>query len=327
MAAIRRILVAVKDTSARSLPAVVKAAQLARALNAQLELFHAISEPVYVDAFAIAGQSLAQLQKAWRAAHLKKLEKLAERLRSEGTKVSTAVTWDFPAFESIIRRAARSKADLIVAERHASRHLAPWVLRFNDWELLRRSRVPVLLVKSSQPYEKPVVLAAIDPGHSFAKPARLDTAILAAGQQLATALQGALHAAHAFVPATIDVNSLDLNMPNLPAHIEAQAAKTAKTLLDRELSATAIPPSKRHLIGRHAVDAIPELAKELKAQIVVMGAVSRTGMKRLLIGNTAERILDALPCDVLVLKPAHFASRVPRARRGVQFIATPSLAV
>lgn len=323
MANIRRILVAVKDTGARNLPAVHKAAQLARAMDARLELFHAISDPVYVDALAIAGQSVKQLQKKWHDAHLAKLEKLAVKLRAEGTKVTTAVDWDFPAFESILRRAGRIKADLVVAERHASRHIAPWLLRFNDWELLRRSRVPVLLVKSSRLYDHPVVLAAVDPGHSFAKPARLDAAILGTGQQVADALQGQLHAVHAFAPATVEVDRLDLNLPNLSAHIEAEAAKFAKGALDRELKASQIPPARRHLVGQHAVDAIPELARELGTGIVVMGAVSRTGIKRLLIGNTAERILDALSCDVLVLKPASFASRVPRGRRGVQFIATP----
>jgi universal stress protein E len=323
MASIRRILVAVKDTGARSQPAVQKAAQLARSLNASLELFHAISEPVYVDALTIAGQTVGQLQRRWREAHLRKLEKVADKLRAEGTKVSTAVDWDFPAFESVLRRAGRIKADLIVAERHATRHVAPWLLRFNDWELLRRSRFPVLLVKSSTPYANPVVLAAIDPAHSFAKPARLDNAILAAGAQLASALRGKLHAVHAFVPSTIDVDKLDLNLPNLSAYIEAEAAKHAKSAIDRELKGSDIPTGQRHLVGRHAVDAIPELARELKASIVVMGAVSRTGIKRLLIGNTAERILDVLACDVLVLKPASFASRIPRARRGVQFIATP----
>ncbi|MEN9704513.1 MAG: hypothetical protein RLZZ393_392 [Pseudomonadota bacterium] len=323
MPAIRRILVAIKDTSARSLPAVEKAAQLARAHKAQLELYHAISEPIYVDALAIAGQTVAQLRRKWRDAHLKKLDRIAERLREAGTKVATGVEWDFPAFEAIIRHAVRRKVDLIVAERHATRHLAPWVLRFNDWELLRRSPVPVLLVKSGKPYAAPVVLAAVDPTHSFAKPARLDASILGMATQVAGALQGAVHAAHAFVPSTIDVDKLDLNLPNLSAHIEAEAAKGAKTAFDRELSRSDVPASQRHLIARHAADAIPELAKELKAQLVVMGAVSRTGIKRLLIGNTAERILDALPCDVLVMKPVHFGARVPKTRRGVQFIATP----
>jgi len=76
-------------------------------------------------------------------------------------------------------------------------------------------------------------------------------------------------------------------------------------------------------VARHAVDAIPDTARKLKSSIVVMGAISRSGIKRLLIGNTAERILDSLSCDVLVVKPAHFKSGIARTKRGIQFIATP----
>ena len=43
---IRRILVAVKDPSAAALPAVTKAAQLAKALGAELTLFQALSTPL-----------------------------------------------------------------------------------------------------------------------------------------------------------------------------------------------------------------------------------------------------------------------------------------
>ena len=45
---IRRILVAFKNLPERSLPAIVKAAQLARALEARLELFHALTASIYV---------------------------------------------------------------------------------------------------------------------------------------------------------------------------------------------------------------------------------------------------------------------------------------
>jgi universal stress protein E len=47
-----------------------------------------------------------------------------------------------------------------------------------------------------------------------------------------------------------------------------------------------------------------------------MGAVSRSGLKRLFIGNTAERTLDRLDCDVLVVKPQEFVSRVAPKSRG-----------
>jgi universal stress protein E len=46
------------------------------------------------------------------------------------------------------------------------------------------------------------------------------------------------------------------------------------------------------------------------AQIVVMGAISRSGLRRIFIGNTAERVLDALSCDVLVVKPPGFKTSV-----------------
>ena len=39
-----------------------------------------------------------------------------------------------------------------------------------------------------------------------------------------------------------------------------------------------------------------------------MGAVSRSALERLFIGSTAEAVLDKLSCDVLIVKPAAFAS-------------------
>jgi len=41
-----------------------------------------------------------------------------------------------------------------------------------------------------------------------------------------------------------------------------------------------------------------------------MGTVSRTGIPGLLIGNTAEVILNNLECSVLAVKPADFATPV-----------------
>jgi len=47
MQRIRRILVAVRDPGVRRFPAIEKAAQLARAFGAQVEIFHALSVPRY----------------------------------------------------------------------------------------------------------------------------------------------------------------------------------------------------------------------------------------------------------------------------------------
>jgi nucleotide-binding universal stress UspA family protein len=49
---------------------------------------------------------------------------------------------------------------------------------------------------------------------------------------------------------------------------------------------------------------------KLQADIVVMGTVARTGISGLIIGNTAETILNQLTCSVLAVKPSGFKTPV-----------------
>jgi universal stress protein E len=319
----RRILVAIKNPGSRAQPALRKAAQLAAALGARLEIFHAIAEPVYLDAFLLEGMTLEQTQKQWRDRLVRKLEKHADDLRAEGLGVDVACEWDFPAYEAVIRRASRSDADLIVAERHATKHVLPWLLRFNDWELLRRSQVPVLLVKSARAWRRPGVLAAIDPLHSFAKPAKLDGEIMEAAQMAAEALGGKLHLAHAFPGALLPAERLSPISAELAVTLEKQATREARKSFAAAVEQAGLSGARKHFVSGHAVDVIPKLARQQHVQLVVMGAISRSGLKRLVIGNIAEQVLDALPCDVLVMKPANFKSPVKSRMRGVQLVPTP----
>jgi universal stress protein E len=325
MRPIRRILVAVKDPRARSLPAVKKAAQLAHATGAAVELFHSIADAIYIDALGMAKQSVGEFESKSRRQYLKRLESIAAPLRRQGLKVHSTAEWDYPIYEAIVRRAAATRADLIVAERHATRHVASWLLRFTDWELLRLSPVPVLLVKSPRAYRRPVVLAAVDPSHAFAKPSRLDDEILRQAASLAGALRGTLHAIHAYVPMPVDLAAVDHIRPDVTQRIEAHARAGAQVGFERALRGTKIPRTRRHLVERLPTDAIAQVARDVRSAIVVMGAISRSGLKRVFIGNTAERILDQLACDVLVVKPARFASHVPHARRGARLIALSPL--
>ncbi len=322
-APVRRILVAVKDVRGRASPTLRKAAGLARALGARLELFHAITEPVAVDILSLANRNLDKFEADEKRRCLKRLEALATPLRRNGLVVGTAVDWDHPAHEAVIRQARRTKADLIVAERHTGGHVAPWFLRYTDWELLRQSPVPVLLVKKSGQYSTPKVLAAIDPSHAFAKTARLDERILQLGARISAATRGRLHAVHTYVPTLVDMKPAELSAPDAPAQIAAHATTLAKARFDKTLRRARLgklAPAQRHLLISHAVDAIPVLARKLGCDLVVMGALSRSGLKRLAVGNTAERLLDDLPCDLLIVKPPAFATAVPAKSRGPQLI-------
>lgn len=138
---IRRILVAVKFPQAASLPAVLKAGQLARACDAELELFHSLETPVYADVYSPGAQTPRELQYELRQQAVNRLDAIADRLRQHSIRVTVSAEWDFPAYEAIVRRALSVKADLIVVSQHPGRHRAPRLLRLTDWELVRSSPV------------------------------------------------------------------------------------------------------------------------------------------------------------------------------------------
>jgi universal stress protein E len=317
MPAIKRILVAVKELDGKPLPAVLKGAQLARAYGAQVELFHGLTTPLYTEPVGAGERGLVSLGQDLRQKALRRLEAIADRLRAHSIKVTVSAEWDYPAHEAIIRRAQVVKTDLIIASLHAGRHRMPWLLRLTDWELVRLSPVPVLLVKSPQPYRHPAVLAAIDPTHAHEKPLQLDKQILRVGKALGTALGGCLHAVHAYASFPVGLFPEGIT-PGTLEDIQADAQRSAQTRFSRALRSARIARSRQYLIARQPIDAIAEAARKSGSAIVVMGAISRSGYKRLLIGNTAERILDDLTCDIMVIKPAKFRSDVPRASRGAR---------
>ena len=48
-----------------------------------------------------------------------------------------------------------------------------------------------------------------------------------------------------------------------------------------------------------------------ETDVLVMGAVARRGLAKIFIGSTAERVLERLPCDVLIVKPTDFSAAIP----------------
>lgn len=320
---IQRILVAIKDPRVKSHPAVAKAAVIAAALDAQVQLFHAIGDPVYPDLGVVEGVNLPQMEQRQREMHRRRLEVIAGPLRRRGLSVTTAVEWDFPVYEAIIRAAEKFGANLIVAADHATVHHVPWLLRYTDWELLRVSPVPVLLVKSPRRYRRPVILAALDPRHAFAKPAALDAEILRFSATLADALKGVVHAVHAYVPAPANLPLALLNTPSELEKTLAASERAATQALRQVTQPMGISKARLHVEGRHPCDAVQEVATETGSQIVALGSISRSGVGRLLIGNTAEALIDRLKCDILVVKPPTFRHRVARATRGARTAVVP----
>jgi universal stress protein E len=314
---LQRILVAIRDVRHAPRNELRKAAALARASRAAIELFHAIDEPDPAASWpeTATAQTAARQRAAIAARRRQRLEQFARDALLRGITVSCTTNWDHPPHEAIARRALASRSDLVVAATHGHRLGARLVLRNTDWELIRHCPLPLLLVKSRRPYQRPVVLAAVDPFHAHARPAGLDGRLLEAGARLAQLLRGTLHIFHSYLPLTsvaaVSVGAAPLVVmpPEVEDAHERQIERTIGALAQR----AGIPPARRHVCLGDVASELTATARRARAGVVVMGAVSRSAVARLFIGNAAERVLDRIGCDVLIVKPRGFRSGIARA--------------
>jgi universal stress protein E len=292
----KQILVVVDPTTTEEQPVIERAAWLAKRTGASLELF-ACDYDANIDAGRVATVWIpdAGAREQLLLRHRRKLDELAAPLREAGLSVTVDVAWDFPLAEVVVKRAAAERPWLVAKDAHHHTLLQRTLLTNTDWQLVRECPVPLLLVKRRAVAPNPVVLAAIDPLHVNDKPAALDDAIYKFAAALRDGFGGALHLVHAAAPPM----GIEL-APQLQALIAAESRRAiVKFVETHPVAADKV----------HVLDGLPHHCLELavhqqNADFLVMGAVARRGFKKLLIGSTAARVLDRLPCDLVIIKPA-----------------------
>lgn len=193
----------------------------------------------------------------------------------------------------------------------------------NDMHLLRKCPCPVWLTRPDEKSNYARILAAVDftlHGPSSAQEQSLNNQILELASSLALSDFAELHLVHVWdAPGETIVRSW-ANNPNDAAkkYVESEYLRHAKAfrhfcdqLSDRigKEACEHLAP-QFHLERGAASIVIPALAKQLQAELVVMGTVARTGISGWFIGNTAESILEQLQCSVLAIKPSDFVSPV-----------------
>jgi universal stress protein E len=309
----RKKVLVVVDPTASFHPSIERAAWLARHVPTDIELFISDYAPHLTDAGS-QGVALPDTRDAVLERHSRRLEQLAAPLRSEGLSVAIDARWDYPLHDSIVRKSVGCGADIVVKDTHFHSVLKRSIFSNTDWTLIRNCAATLWLVKPRPPGQKPCFVAAVDPLHERDKPAGLDHRILETAKELTAALGGELHAFHAFdITAALAVSTDSMTMPiALPMREFADAMRAQHTDAVRELcSKHGISLDHTHVHQGSTRELLMTLTDQLRADAVVMGAVSRSGLKGLFIGNTAEDVLDRLHCDLIIVKPSGFAAELP----------------
>jgi len=236
------------------------------------------------------------------------------------TKVLTGIL-----FLEIIYDVLRNEHDLVFKTTDSG-VLLNRVFGSDDMHLLRKCPCPVWLVKPESPKAYRKILATVDvdddhPSEELHTRHLLNHQILEMASSLALSECAELHIIHAWLAiyeGTMRgafISRPEEEVASYVEEVKQQHVKNMNALMSETIDklgqdALEYLKPKKHLLKGDPRKIIPAFTKEIKADLVVMGTVARTGLSGFFMGNTAETILNQLDCSVLAIKPPGFVTPV-----------------
>lgn len=282
-----------------------RATWLAQLYDCNLHLM--LSDPTIAilrDRFLVSSET-KRLAERVHGAQDETMQKLADVASDRGVDVSTSVSHDRPAADAIVEKARELNPEFVIkgTQYHSPAERA--IFTFTDWELMRSLDYPLWLVKQHAWQEHPVIIAAVDPTHREDEEASLDQRIVDIGRSVAGHSGGKLVLLHTY-QRLVEIGShamLSFKPEKLPIdELEQKMRDEHREKLDRLAARNEIPAADVHQLPGRTHEILPTFARAQGADLVVMGALSRSQRKRRMLGNTAERVTDHLHCDVLIAR-------------------------
>jgi len=283
---------------------VKRAAWLAKQNDCELELL--VSDPVprllsetYI--YLLESQMIAD---SIRGAQEEEMDFLAAIAEEAGVVVRKTTSRARSVADMVRGRATKIDPMYVVKGTHYHTPSERASLVDTDWQLIRELKSPLWFAKPDQWKDSPVIVAAVDPMHSHDKPANLDREIVRTAQTIATQCDGSVQVLHTYERLeAIGSRAMRRFKPvKLPIdEIEQKIRDEHRKALDAFAADCGLPENAVHQLPGRAHELLPAFARTNRASLVIMGALARTGFKKRIVGSTAARVLDHLPCDVLIV--------------------------
>jgi universal stress protein E len=299
----KRIL-AVVDAERDNQPALSRAYELASKTGATVTAMMVVYDLSYDMTTMLSPDERESMRDAVTKEHAKWL---SAQLKEQGfSETDIVVEWNNRAYESIIYFALNNQIDLVVKATKNHDDLASVIFTPTDWHLMRKCPRPVLLVKEHDWPEGGEIIAAVNVGTEDDEHAALNDKLTIIANDYASLLKGNVNLVNSYPSTPLNIA---IEVPEFDPDTYHDAVKTYHT---KEMRSHAlkygIPEDKCVVKEGLPEKVIPQVAKTLDAELVVIGTVGRVGISAALIGNTAEHVIDELNCDVLAIKPDGFES-------------------
>jgi universal stress protein E len=293
------------------MPGLLRAAGLARANGGRLTLAQVmeVEAEQWMGELRLDVREVLALVAAEREAEVAALVADVEAL---GILPRKRILWGKP-FVAVIQEVLRQGHDLVVKVADGPARRGRWrPFGSLDQHLMRKCPCPVWLLNPEQDDRFQSVLAAVDLG--AADRDEMNVRIVQIGSSLAVQERAAFHVVHAwslYGESILRSRARGIRPERLKVLLRENRADRCRRLrrLLREEAVAGSEPVE-HLLKAPAALAIRFVARRVRADVVVMGTLSRSGIPGLLIGNTAETVLSRLDTAVLTVKPAGFQSPI-----------------
>ena len=299
----KRIL-AVVDAERDNQPALSRAYELASKTGASVTAMMVAYDLSYDMTTMLSPDEREAMRDAVTKEHAKWL---ATHLQEQGfTETDIVVEWNNRSYESIIYYTLNNQIDLVVKATKKHDDLASVIFTPTDWHLMRKCPRPVLLVKEHGWPEGGEIIAAVNVGSEDDEHAALNDKLTVIANDYASLLKGSVNLVNSYPSTPLNIA---IEVPEFDPDTYHDAVKNhhLKEMRSHALK-YGIPEDKCVVREGLPEKVIPQVAKALDAELVVIGTVGRVGISAALIGNTAEHVIDELNCDVLAIKPDGFVS-------------------
>ncbi len=294
-AQLARVLIASDSLTGMDI-ALGKAAKIEHYTGADLVLAEVIYDTVEEEPSAVlADDQKAMLIEGFKAAERNGLEQLVAPYREKVASIDHQVIWNKDTTRGIVDQL--DHFDLLI--KPVSRHTA-LLDRLHaplDWSVMRSASCPVLISKQDWS-DTSVLVAALDAADT--DHADLNRQILMVADDLARILGAELHVVCAY--PSLGQKSGELQVAMDYDGIKADMRNSRDELVQEMIAELDMTVTQIHLLEGKPGHTIPEKANELGAAITVLGSAARRGLSQLIIGNTAERIIQAIEGDVVTVR-------------------------
>lgn len=290
-----KAILAATDFSRAASMAVRRAAQLARAGGARLELVHVLPQEPGAASWAELRGATAYDAARVRADAMGRLQRAAGRIGADLAAPPELHLAQGRAHVAIASRATATGADLVVVGAHGEHWVLDVFVGTTAQRVLRAVPVPVLIVRQAPIYRYEQLLIATD----------FSAASLAAARAARTLFAGAtFHFLHVCEPQFEGALALAGASQTTIADRRQSVADEALRALERFVREAGFEEGGSSLRVRHGYPParIKERAAELDVDAIVLGAQGKSRLEAGLLGSVSEHVAAETPCDVLLVK-------------------------